>query len=392
MKKKIISILTVTAVCCSLFAGCGSSSDSSTADEGSTAAEETADASADEETEETAELTAPETDFTLGAVVYNLSDAVPVNVKNMLEAYAEMLNVDLTVVVGNGSDGNLEAVENLVSSGVDGIFMMSAEGIDAYYPVMEEAGVYLVLGSTKVLSDTAKETVADSEYFLGQVSFDDEAIMEMLVDAAVADGATEVGLIAPTNVTPNYLGIRKQAAMDALDAAGVSYVEGTGDSYFDFTGFTSSLLATYPDLEYYISVTTADSAYSSITLAEMNGKVKLYAANRADNAKEAMEDGTLQVYVAGTEHCAAEFLIMYNFFMGNDLREDGQYIDLTSAALYVDSLETQEQFEEYYEDIVVYDADFMLQCDTLDELNRMVESATLENFVSGTYMDGVLDE
>ena len=331
-------------------------------------------------------VTIPEADFTLGAVVYSLSDAVPVNVKNQLEAYAEMLNVELTVVVGNGAEGNLQGVESLIQSGVDGIFMMSAEGIDAYLPVMEEAGVYCVLGSTKVLTDSAKELAENSEIFLGQVSFDDEEVMRLLTEAAIADGATEVGLIAPTNVTPNYLGIRKQAVMDILNENGIPYYEGTGSSYFDFAGFTSTLLANYPNLEYYITVTTADSAYAPITLAEMNGKVKLYAANRSDTATQAFEDGTLQAYVAGTEHCAAEFLIMYNYLMGNPLVEDG-YVDITSAPLYIDSIETQQQLEEYYNDKILYTADFMLKVDTLEELEAMAEAATLENFVAGTYMD-----
>ena len=331
-------------------------------------------------------VTIPEADFTLGAVVYSLSDAVPVNVKNQLEAYAEMLNVELTVVVGNGAEGNLQGVESLIQSGVDGIFMMSAEGIDAYLPVMEEAGVYCVLGSTKVLTDSAKELAENSEIFLGQVSFDDEEVMRLLTEAAIADGATEVGLIAPTNVTPNYLGIRKQAVMDILNENGIPYYEGTGSSYFDFAGFTSTLLANYPNLEYYITVTTADSAYAPITLAEMNGKVKLYAANRSDTATQAFEDGTLQAYVAGTEHCAAEFLIMYNYLMGNPLVEDG-YVDITSAPLYIDGIETQQQLEEYYNDKILYTADFMLKVDTLEELEAMAEAATLENFVAGTYMD-----
>ena len=331
-------------------------------------------------------VTIPEADFTLGAVVYSLSDAVPVNVKNQLEAYAEMLNVELTVVVGNGAEGNLQGVESLIQSGVDGIFMMSAEGIDAYLPVMEEAGVYCVLGSTKVLTDSAKELAENSEIFLGQVSFDDEEVMRLLTEAAIADGATEVGLIAPTNVTPKYLGIRKQAVMDILNENGIPYYEGTGSSYFDFAGFTSTLLANYPNLEYYITVTTADSAYAPITLAEMNGKVKLYAANRSDTATQAFEDGTLQAYVAGTEHCAAEFLIMYNYLMGNPLVEDG-YVDITSAPLYIDSIETQQQLEEYYNDKILYTADFMLKVDTLEELEAMAEAATLENFVAGTYMD-----
>ena len=311
---------------------------------------------------------------------------MPVNVKNQLEAYAEMLNVELTVVVGNGAEGNLQGVESLIQSGVDGIFMMSAEGIDAYLPVMEEAGVYCVLGSTKVLTDSAKELAENSEIFLGQVSFDDEEVMRLLTEAAIADGATEVGLIAPTNVTPNYLGIRKQAVMDILNENGIPYYEGTGSSYFDFAGFTSTLLANYPNLEYYITVTTADSAYAPITLAEMNGKVKLYAANRSDTATQAFEDGTLQAYVAGTEHCAAEFLIMYNYLMGNPLVEDG-YVDITSAPLYIDSIETQQQLEEYYNDKILYTADFMLKVDTLEELEAMAEAATLENFVAGTYMD-----
>ena len=243
---------------------------------------------------ETQEIVIPEADFTLGAVVYSLADAVPVNIKNMLEAYAKMLNVELTVAVGNGAEGNLQAVESLIQAGVDGIFMASAEGLDAYLPVMEEAGVYLVLGSTKALTDTAKELVGNSKVFLGQVSFDDKEVMRILTEAAIADGAKEVGLIAPTNVTPNYLGIRKQAVMDILNANNIPYFEGTGSSYFDFAGFTSTLLANYPNLEYYITVTTADSAYASISLAEMEGQVKLYAANRSDTATQAFEDGTLQ--------------------------------------------------------------------------------------------------
>ena len=104
----------------------------------------------------------------------------------------------------------------------------------------------------------------------------------------------------------------------------------------------------------------------------------------------AFEDGTLQAYVAGTEHCAAEFLIMYNFFMGNDLRVDGQYIDLTSAPLYIDSIESQKNFEEKYDGVVLYDLQFMLQCDTLEELEAMTANATLENIVAGTYADGVI--
>lgn len=331
----------------------------------------------------------PQVDLSLGLVVYSLADAIPVSVKETLEAYCGMFGIKLTTVAGSGAEGNLQGVESLIQAGVDGIFMMSAEGIDAYLPVMENAGVYCVLASTKALTETAQNAVKNSKVFLGQVNFDDRAVVTMLTEKALADGATEIGLLAPTNVTPNYLGVRKQAIMDLLNERNIPYYEGTGSSYFDFAGFTTTLLANYPDLKTYITVTTADSAYAAISMAEMEGKVKLYAANRSEVAIQAFEDGTLQGYVAGTEHCAAEFLIMYNYLTGNPLKEG--YVDLTTAPMYIDSIETQRKLEECYNGKIPYTAEFLVKVDTIEELEAMVEAATLDRFIDGTYTDINLD-
>lgn len=378
--KKILALILAAVLCLGMLAACG----------GNGGEDQTPESTGESQEEQGA--VAPETNLKFGLICYNLTDAVPVHIKNMMEAYADMLNVELEVVAKNGAEGNMEAVEGFIQNGVDCVLSASVEGIDAWFPKLEEAGIYLCIGATKVLSDVAKEAVEGSEYFLGQVNFNDAEVMYTMVQAAYDDGATsEIGLIAPTNVTPNYLGIRKQAGLDKCAELGITPLEGTGESYFDFAGFTTSLLATYPDLGTFVSVTTPDSAYAAITQAEMNGKVKLYGINRADNAVAAFEDGTLQAYCAGTEHCAAQFLIAYNFFMGRDLRENGQYIDLESAPLYVWNIEDQAKFDEGYGDKVLYDVNFMLQCDTLAELQRMVEKATLDNIVNGTYLDGVLD-
>ena len=394
MKKhlRILTMLLAAVLCLGMLASCNNSAGETSnppANETQPAGNENTDTP---ESSDSPGVTIPEANFKLGCVVYSLTDAVPVNIKNMLEAYCEMLNVELMVVQGNGAEGNLQAIENLIAADVDGIFMHSAEGLDAFLPVLEEAGVPFVFGSTKAMTDSAKELVANSKMFLGQVSFDDVEVMRLLTDAVLEAGATEIGLIAPTNVTPNYLGIRKQAVMDIVEKynadnnANVVLREGTGTNYFDFAGFTSSLLANYPNLEYYITVTTGDSAYQPILLAEREGQVKLYAANRTDTAEAAMADGTLQAYVAGTEHIAAEFLIMYNYMMGKPLSTDG-YIDLTSPALYIDSAEKYNQFNTYYNGKVLYDAEFLLGIDSLDKLEAMVNAATLENFVSGEYLN-----
>ncbi len=394
MKKhlRILAMLLAAVLCLGMLAACNNSTGETSnppANESQPAGDENTDAP---EASDGPGVTIPEANFKLGCVVYSLTDAVPVNIKNMLEAYCEMLNVELMVVQGNGAEGNLQAIENLIAADVDGIFLHSAEGLDAFLPVLEEAEVPFVFGSTKAMTDSAKELVSNSKMFLGQVSFDDVEVMRLLTDAVLEAGATEIGLIAPTNVTPNYLGIRKQAVMDIVEKynadnnASVVLREGTGTSYFDFAGFTSSLLANYPSLEYYITVTTGDSAYQPILLAEREGKVKLYAANRTDTAEAAMADGTLQAYVAGTEHIAAEFLIMYNHMMGNPLSTDG-YIDLTSPALYIDSADKYNDFNTYYNGKVLYDAEFLLGIDSLDKLEAMVNAATLENFVSGEYLN-----
>lgn len=395
MKKhlRILAMLLAAVLCLGMLAACsnntGETSNPPVNDTQPAGNEATTDTP---EGSDSPSVTIPEANFKLGCVLYNLTDAVPVNIKNMLEAYCEMLHVELMVVQGNGAEGNLQAIENLIAADVDGIFLHSAEGLDAYLPVLEEAEVPFVFGSTKAMTDSAKELVANSKMFLGQVSFDDVEVMRLLTDAVLEAGATEIGLIAPTNVTPNYLGIRKQAVMDIVEKynadnnANVVLREGTGTSYFDFAGFTSSLLANYPNLEYYITVTTGDSAYQPILLAEREGQVKLYAANRTDAAEAAMADGTLQAYVAGTEHIAAEFLIMYNYMMGKPLSTDG-YVDLTSPALYIDSVDKYNDFNTYYNGKVLYDAEFLLGIDSLDKLEAMVNAATLENFVSGEYLN-----
>lgn len=333
----------------------------------------------------------PQYDYHLGCVVYSLADAIPVHIVEMLTAYSEMFGIKLTVVVGSGADGILAAVENLVAANVDGVFMHSAAGIESWAPVLENAGIPYTLGSTKVLTDSAKEIAANSKYFLGQVSYDDYEVMNILTNAAIASGCQNIGLVAPSNITPNYLGVRKQAVLDivekynAQNGASVKIYEGTGSGQNDFAGFASSLLASYgTELDALITVTTADSSYQPILMAEMQGAIGLYAANTSESAAAAFADGTMKMYIAGSEHIAVEFLIMLNGLKGTPFKQDG-YVDITTPSLLIDSAEKEAQLDEYYNDRVLYDGEFLCSIDSLEKLEAMAAAATLENFVSGAY-------
>lgn len=333
-------------------------------------------------------------DLHLGCIVFSLSDAVPVYQAKTLQAYCDMFGIKLTVVAASGAEENLEAVENLLAAGVDGIFIHTSTGVESWMPLLEERGVPIVLGNGLVTSESGLAAIENASMFLGQINYDDYAVVETLIMAAVESGATNIGFNSPSQVTPNSLGDRKRFFLEIVEKYNaennnaLTIYEGTGNATYDFAGFASSMIASHGNiLDCIITVTTGDSTYQPLLLAEMEGKIDLYAATVTDMASAAFESNTLKLYCAGCEYAAAEFMIMYNYLTGNPLKTDG-YITLTAAPFFIDSLENQLLLEEnYYAKDAPYPKEFLLTIDSLERLEAMASAATFERIMDGTFTD-----
>jgi ribose transport system substrate-binding protein len=229
MKKKVLSALLCTAMAASMLVGCGSSSSSDTTETDATAdeAEETTDdTEADAEdvaddavdTAETVAGERPEGGYKFGYTCMDGSNPFFVVLEDTIREKVEA-NGDTLVSFDPANDVTLQisGVEDLISQGIDAMFMnpAEAEGILPALDALKEAGIPIVGFDTEVADMSYLVSYAGSDnYNAGYVCGED------LVEKC-PDGGPIIVLDSPTM---NSVVDRTDGFLDAIEGHGFEIV------------------------------------------------------------------------------------------------------------------------------------------------------------------------
>jgi ribose transport system substrate-binding protein len=227
MKKKVLSSLLCVAMAASMLVGCGSSSSDTTETDTTTDAAEEEDTTADDAQEaaddavDTAEAVAgerPEGGYKFGYTCMDGSNPFFVVLEQTIRDEVEA-NGDTLVSFDPANDVTLQisGVEDLISQGIDAMFMnpAEAEGILPALDALKEAGIPIVGFDTEVADMSYLVSYAGSDnYNAGYVCGED------LVEKC-PDGGPIIVLDSPTM---NSVVDRTNGFLDAIEGHGFDIV------------------------------------------------------------------------------------------------------------------------------------------------------------------------
>ncbi|MCR5656306.1 MAG: galactose ABC transporter substrate-binding protein [Butyrivibrio sp.] len=367
MKKKLVSLLTVSALSLSVLAGCSSSSDS--AADVASSAEEAAEEAVEEKTEEVAdavEETAAEVtdavaggdlaDKKVGVCIYQFSDNFMTLFRNELESYlvAQGFSADNITIVDGANDQATQTnqIQNFITSGVD-VLIINPVNSSSAATITD-----LVVGANIPLVYINREPDADEEQrwednnwnvcYVGcdarqSGTYQGEIIVDLGKDVVDLNGDGKIQYIMiegdPENVDAQY---RTEFSVKALEDAGLE-VECLDDEVGNWDQATAqqlvaNALSAHPETEVVFCNNDAMAlgALQSIESAGRTVGTDIYLVG-VDALSEALEDviaGTMTGTVFNDHfsqsHSAADAAINFLNGAGNDHYIGCDYVKVTA--------------------------------------------------------------
>ena len=363
MKKKLVSLLTVSALSLSVLAGCSSSSDSAAdvASSAEEAVEETTEEVADAAEETAAEVTEAVAsgdlaDKKVGVCIYQFSDNFMTLFRNELESYlvAQGFSADNITIVDGANDQATQTnqIQNFITSGVD-VLIINPVNSSSAATITD-----LVVGANIPLVYINREPDADEEQrwednnwnvcYVGcdarqSGTYQGEIIVDLGKDVVDLNGDGKIQYIMiegdPENVDAQY---RTEFSVKALEDAGLE-VECLDDEVGNWDQATAqqlvaNALSAHPETEVVFCNNDAMAlgALQSIESAGRTVGTDIYLVG-VDALSEALEDviaGTMTGTVFNDHfsqsHSAADAAINYLNGAGNDHYIGCDYVKVTA--------------------------------------------------------------
>lgn len=181
---------------------------------------------------------------------------------------------------------NLTEIQNLISSGCEGIIMTADMGTTAIVKECEAAGVYLAgfLCDFLQSDSTAHEEVFGSEYFLGSVAdgyLDPAPYGGQVAEAVIAGGYKNIGLLTfPAFAYPKQADIvaEFQAKIDEYNAtaAEADKITTVDSIELNFAPLEDTYFSEHPDLDCIFSVAAGAGNVYPVMVANGKTDIKLY--------------------------------------------------------------------------------------------------------------------
>lgn len=181
---------------------------------------------------------------------------------------------------------NLSEIQNLISSGCEGIIMTADMGTTSIVQECEAAGVYLAgfLCDYNQSMNTAFDETFGNEYFLGTVCdgmADATPYCEAVADEVIANGYKNVGIVIfPAYAYPNQT-VGAEAFKAKIDAynAGVDAAEQitvADPVELNFSPLEDTYFSEHPDLDCLFSIAAGAGMVYPVMVANNKTDIKLY--------------------------------------------------------------------------------------------------------------------
>lgn len=289
--KKLLAAALAGVMVVGSFAGCSNSGDNGD-DNGDTSAaqtegaggDETADASGDGEEAVSAEIV----DHKIGIGLYTDSGKSVEALKAFLDGISETIGCEFVYTTLSTYDEatNISSIQNLISSGCEGIILTADMGTQAIVEECEAAGVYMAgyLCDYYTSYTTAYDEVFGNDYFLGTVCdgrSDNSEYGTLVAEKVIEGGYKNVGVITfPAYAYP------KQADIDAKFRERIQEYNETADEAdqitlvdtieLNFTALEDTYLSENPDLDCIFSVAAGAGNVYPVLVANGKTDIKLF--------------------------------------------------------------------------------------------------------------------
>lgn len=367
MKRLIALALALCMIVC-IFAGCAQDETPATTD------------APDAPVETQAPVDAGEADLsskTIGIVIWGTDDATTAPIHDLMEYLADSIGYKLIWKTGDfDGDAQLAGVENLISSGCDGIIMMPIVdlAIENYYQACEDAGIPYIQFFRGIVDEDLRNDMLSRPYYLGWTNEDDVAAGYKMVELMAEKGCKNFAGIymAPGNpATDDRQTGFEQAFADGVGTKVAEYMLpfGNGTDPNLYTQATLNFFDQYGDGVDAIVSSVGSNGGSEAILAAIENAGKKCVAGEFDmpsTAQETLEKGTLACTAEGMMcDIVYAFAVMANYLMGTPLSDKPVCLD--TGYIFVTSAEEQAQYYQYVESDGVY-------AYTADEFKQMLKA------------------
>lgn len=322
--KKMVALGLAAVMSVSLLAGCGSSSDSDSASTDGT------------------EGTKVETKHhKIGVGLYTDQGQSVEAIHAYLDGIQDVIDCEFQYVTLSTYDEatNLSLVQDLISSGCEGIIMTADMGTNSILAECESAGVYTAgfLCDFNQSYATAHDEVFGNEYFLGTVC-DGYAVPtkygEMVAEKVAEAGYKNIGVLTfPSWAYPN------QAEVDAAFRAKLKELNPEANVYdtveLQFSPLEETYLSEHPEMDCLFSVAAGASFVYPILVGAGKTDIALYTTGF--EATDDIENfGTNGNGCFKGAMCSAAETIVYPLCLLIDKLNGTQYADLPEVSERVD--------------------------------------------------------
>ncbi len=359
--KKLLSVLTASAMAASLLAGCGGSSTATTTAAATEAAAETTAAAAEAtgETEAAAEATANAdlADKKVGVCIYQFSDNFMTLFRTELQNYLVSLGFKAeNIVIQDGANDQAtqtNQIQNFITSGVDVLIInpVNSSSAATITDMVHDAGIPLVYINREPDTDEEKRW-EDNNWDVTYVgcdarqsgTFQGEIISDIGIDKLDMNGNGKVDYIMiegdPENIDAQY---RTEYSVKALQDAGLEVNElddqvGNWDQAQAQSLVANALAKNGNDIEVVFcnNDSMALGALQAIQAAgrTVNEDIYLVGVDALEEALNNVKDGTMTGTVFNDHftqsHTAADAAVNYITGKGNDHYIGCDYVKVTT--------------------------------------------------------------
>ncbi len=367
MTKKIASLVLTAVMAVSMLAGCGANANTSSGGSGVG--------------------TAPaDGKIKIGVSIWNSTDALGSKCKEIIDAAADALDVDVQYVdQGHVSEQVTASVDQLVASGCQGIIICNSSDSEMT-PVIKtctDNQVYLAQ-FFRIISETNSPAVyqaaKESPYYVGAVHENEPENGRKLINMLLDAGYRDVGLIGWEQGDATWLGRWEgyQAGANDWNSAHpddpvtLSEPQYAGTTAEGGTKAADALMAADPGLDAMIPAGGGGEpllgAIAAIATAGKTGEIGVVSTDFLDDLGEALQDGRM-TGESGGHYCDPlfAFMMVYNAIRGKYTGFDGQINEIQFPYLYVADVEgyaSYDEYKKYFVDRLPY---------TQEELKSMAE-------------------
>lgn len=385
--KKFLAMILSLTMCLTLGA-CGSSSTSSTSSTGNSSSNATSN------TQQT------NGQIKIGVSIWSSTDVLGSQVKKMLDAAADALNVKLVYVdQGHVSEKVTASVETLAAAGCQGIIICNSADSEMASAIntANQAKVYLAQFFRIISKDKSPQIYAQAQaspYYIGAVHEDEVANGYNLANILINKGDRNICLEGWTVGDATFLG-RWQGYKKAVDEWNQAHpndkVTMTEPVYANTSAeegasVTKSLMNSYPKMDSLIVAGGGGDplvgSIGAIKNAGKTGKIHVVSTDFLPDLGQQLQTGGMTAE-SGGHYCDPlyAFMMVYNAVKGNYKKPDNSFLEIKYPYLYVSSPEDYNNYSKYFVDQLPYNADELKKMATLsfDDLSKSAANLTIKD-------------